>query len=494
MSAITENKRTVGMAALVTVSLLAGFFVATTATGQAFATVGTVAEDNQAYQLPLEEDQRLRFTLDAEDGAQSPDARFAVYDPQDRFFGYFDLAGDGDDVEMIADQEGAWVVFVTHASGGDLAVQFTEDKNASEDLLQSIEVDEHRIDVTEQSGGALDDEFALRLQTRPAVAFLEFEGNVTDLDATVSSEEGVVYEIEDGQANRTDDGAVHREGQTTLTPGNLAAGTYKVHASADNFDGSLDLVYQTYDRLETHSQNTSEEVEAESPLEDASVVAEAESHEAYEVPTQGADELMFAVHRDAHARILVYNASDDVEHVVEIEGDHGYDRWQGHEDDDSEDNRSERTPIKTVSVNATDETHVVFVQHVSGSEDTVLIALPGLSDATPATALDLEAQEVTFDHAENQSQTAEVNLTHGLVGLSIESHDVASFERSLSVTGPLGEIAVVDERASTFGWSFYEQHHVEEENFSDGLMQLNFEQDSLLGQGETTVTLHHYVR
>jgi MFS family permease len=82
---------------------LAGFVVATTATGQDYQTVGTASEDHEAYAVTVEEDQRLRFQLD--DAPDHASAAFSVYDADDRYFASFELAG-SEDAEMIADQPG----------------------------------------------------------------------------------------------------------------------------------------------------------------------------------------------------------------------------------------------------------------------------------------------------------------------------------------------------------------------------------------------------
>lgn len=500
MSAITQRKRTIGVAALMVLGLMAGFFVASTAAGEEYATVGTVAEDNQAYKLPLEEDQRIRFALDAHDGAQNPEAQFAVYDPQDRFFGFFNLAGDGDDIEMLAAQEGTWVVFVTQASDADLAVQFTEDDRGDEntsaaDSLKEIEVTTQERTIATQDGGELDETFAERLAIRPAVAYLEFSGDVADLDATVETNEGVVYEVTDGQANQTEDGAVARSGQTQLTPGNLAEGTYKIQATADSFSGSLTFVYQTYDRGVTASTPEDPEApEQPNPLEDAAPVGHVQEHEAYEVPVQGADELIFAIPTDASAHVFIYNGDDEVTQVVDMEAQEN--RYQkSHDKNSSEENGSEApSPIQTERVNATDETMVVYVAYASGDDEGVLVALAGLEDAQPARKLELETQEVAIEHgAENN--TAEANLTGGLVDFDYRSQEVFAMERKLTIAGPLGEIAVIHEQAKTFGASMYSEHDVSYENLSSGLIELTLEHDSSpLAQGQTTIELVEYVR
>lgn len=493
MPDIPSGKRSIGMAALVVFGLLAGFFVANSAAGDQFATVGTVADDNQAYAMPLEEDEEARFVLQAHEDAANPETRFAVYDPSDRFFGYFDLAGDGDDVEMLSGTSGSWVVFVTQAQDADLAIQREgADANSSEEL-EAIEVKDHERTIASSDNGSLDEEFALRIDQRPAVAFLEFSGDIAGLDATVESEEGTVYRISDGAANTTEDGAVRRSGQTELTPANLAEGTYRIQAQADEFAGELVFVYQTYDRGAT-VQETNASVDVEKPLEDASIVAHAQEHEAYEVPMQGADQLAFAVKGDTEARILVYNQTDAVTEIVELEASHGYDDWSW--DENGSENRSDdHQPFDVARINVTDDRYTVFVQDVCCDSDRVIVALPDVADAEPAQELKIEKQEVVFDHGGNESQTAQAELPGGLVGVGVHSRDILSFERKVNVTGPHGEIAVIEQRASSFGWSWgmYDEYEVVEENFSAGTMDIAFEQDSLLGQGKTTVELAHYV-
>lgn len=514
MSAITDRKRSIGIAAMMVLGLLAGFVVASTASGEAYATVDTVAEDNQAYTLPLEEDQRIRFMLEAHEDAANAEATFAVYDPQDRFFGQFMLDGDEDDVELLADQSGPWVVFVTETVDADLAVQFSEDDRAengsAEDVLREIEVTSTERTVADQEGGELDETLALRLDHRPAAAFLEFEGDIAGLDAAVASDEGIVYEIRNGAANVTENGTVDREGQTQATPSHLAEGSYRIEATAESFSGTLTFVTQTYDRGAAAPQPAEPEApEQPNPLEDASIVAAAEEHEAYKVPMQGHDELLLAVKDDTSAKVFIYDSEDALVDIVEIDAatydrsdDHDHDDWdQGPpapeqpEDPENESDES-KAPFQAVRVNATDSEHVVYVDAVHGDEDAVLIALPDASAAKEASQLEIEAQQIVFEHdSSNDTQTAHAELTGGLVGLAAHSQEAFAMEREITVEGPLGQIAHIQERAKTFGFALSSEYDVEEEHFSSGTIDVTFSQESLaLAQGETTIELVHYVR
>lgn len=510
MSAITDRKRSIGIAAMMVLGLMAGFVVASTASGEAYATVDTVAEDNQAYTLPLEEDQRIRFMLEAHEDAANAEATFAVYDPQDRFFGQFMLDGDEDDVELLADQSGPWVIFVTETVDADLAVQFSEDdrgENASaEDVLREIEVTSTERTVADQDGGELDETLALRLDHRPAAAFLEFEGDIAGLDAAVASDEGIVYEIRNGAANVTENGTVDREGQTQATPSHLAEGSYRIEATAESFSGTLTFVTQAYDRGAAAPQQAEAEApEQPDPLEDASIVASAEEHEAYKVPMQGHDELLLAVKDDTYAKVFIYDSDDALVDTVEIDAarydhSHDHDDWQQdapeHPEDPENESDESKAPFQAVRVNATDDEHVVYVDAVHGDEDAVLIALPDASAAKTASQLEIEAQQIVFEHdSSNDTQTAHAELTGGLVGLAAHSQEAFAMEREITVEGPLGQIAHIEERAKTFGFALSGDYDVKKEHFSSGTIDVTFSQEGLaLAQGETTIELVHYVR
>lgn len=487
-----KKKRTVGIAALVVVGMLAGVLVATSASGAEFATIGTIAEDNEAYALPLE-DERVKFTLEAEEDAGDPVVRFAVYDPKDGFFGSFDLAGDGDDVEILTDQPGHWVIFVTQARQADLAVGLedaAEDDNASDQLIE-LEVEEVEHEVATLDGEPMDEEIALRLATRPSVAFLRVDGQVTDMDATVSTDKGPVFAVEDATLNETSDGIATASGDYTLVPDNLIAGTYKVQAQAAELDGQLVLVHQTYDRgdLETIKEAPeTPDVDAEAPA-----IAEMEEHEAALVDTQGLDVIAFELPRDARATIYLYDSNDTFVEAVEIDDEHAH----GWEDNHSDENASDTRLVEHELFEAGE--YVLFTSYIYAhdGDEQITVRLPGAESPAEAERLKLEETEVTFEDDE-ENATKSANLTDGaLVGVHLRSMSDVSFEKEVTVAGPLGEILHVRENANVLGGSWYEDHAYERENLSGGTIDMTVEGGqgmNLLTGGETTVTLVSYLR
>lgn len=490
-----KKKRTAGIAVLVVVGMLAGVLVATSASGAEFQTIGTIADDNEAYALPLQ-DERVKFTLEAEEGATDPAIGFAVYDPQDRFFGSFDLAGDGDDVEILADQPGNWVIFVTDTRQANLAVGLEdadEDENAS-DKLTALEVDEVEHEVATQDGGALDEEIALRLAKRPAVAFLQVDGQVTDLDATVSTDKGTVFSVEDATLNETSEGIATASGDYTLVPDNLVAGVYTVEAQAAELDGQLVMVHQTYDRGDLEPVGDAPEAPPEVDLdEEAPAIAEMEEHEAALIDTQGNDVIGFELPRDARATVYIYDANDEFVEAVEID--------RGEHDHSEDPNRSDENPSDTRLVEHDIDAgeYVLFTSYIytSNGEEMITVRLPGAESPAEAEKLDLEETEMVFeDEGENTTQSA--NLTDGaLVGIHLYSQDDVSFEKEITVAGPLGEILHVRENANVLGGSWYQDHAYEPEHLSGGTIDVTVEDGqsmNLLTSGTTEVILVSYVR
>lgn len=483
-----DDAKKTGVTVLVALSLIAGFVVATTATGQDYQTVGTASEDHEAYAVTVEEDQRLRFQL--EDAPDHASAAFSVYDPDDRHFASFELAG-SEDAEMIADRSGAWVVFVTEAVDAEVAVQVADaDENETE--LRALDVETTERTVATQDGGELDETLKLRLEPRPAVAQLEASGSYEDLDATLTSEEGVVFAMQDASSNSSGEAEVEAV-KTAWNPGNLVAGTYDVEAQAPALEGELTVVHKTYDRPaeleETPTEAEAEQVDPDaSRLDEASIVAEVQPDQAVQVPTESADEILLATENDTRAEVFVYNASDDMHQVVEIEGDYERDNYE-----EEDENATAETQYNLQALEAPAERAVVYVDHASGEEETVLLALDGEAPAAEAEELELTTTEVTVEHGENSTASAEI--PGALVDVDVRpGQEDASTNREVTVEGPLGVIAEMHSYASAFGGSAWGDHRFNPENLSDGEIVIEVEQDSLVQQGETRAELVHIAR
>jgi hypothetical protein len=487
------EKRTVGMATLLVLGALAGFVVASSTTGAEYATVETIGSDSQAYALPAEEDERVRFTLSADDGtAITPEVNFAMYDPADDFFAQFQLSGDGDSVETLLEEKGDWVLFLTHRQNAKLDVQYqTQDEESAQDVeLEQLDITEKRTEVVEQDGEALEKEMAMRMDRRPAVTFLEYDGDIENLDATVETEEGVAYELSDAQANTTGD-STERSGETTVKPGNLVAGTYRVSAQADSFDGSLDLVHQQYVREDasTYSEEAPDKPDQQ-PVEerpDLALVAEMGEGQAYEIDTQGQTQLGFALQDASRATIFVYDGDNNMTQAVDIEREN-----RDSKDHDKDANQSsEQQPGLDATVELEEPgNYVLYVQYLYDDEGKALALLPGVESAESGEELEFEEHQIVL---EGNEANATSTVTDGaLTGLEVRVNDPAAMDREVTVEGPQGTIFEASQPVSTFGSYWYEDYEYNPENLSDG--EMSIQTNAELFTGSVDVTLHQFVR
>jgi hypothetical protein len=490
------RKRTFGLAAILVVGTIAGFLAAAGTSGAQYATVGTVAE-SQAFQMPVEdEDQRVRFALEADkQTATEPSASFALYDPGDEFFTEFELSGEGDDAEAILDEAGPWVLFVTERRNAELAVQYeTEDEESLE--LEELDVSEERTVVAEQDGGSLDEQVVFRLSQRPASAFLSFDGDIEGLDATVATDEGPVYELSDASVNSSEDGS--RTGQIDVTSANLAAGTYDVEATADSFDGELAFVHQTYERAEVQTQERERSEEAQAPEEEnvtsytdeheGAVVAEIAEGEAFEVHTVQAEEIAFLAREDSEASLRIYNQSDRVVDQVEIDAENqdSYDWSEGQENESEANETRSEEPAATVELPG-EGSFVVYAEHVYPEEQAIQAFVP--DEAAEADELDVETREATL---EGQQDAWNATLDGALLEISAHTSDAATTDRNVTATGEAGTLLHYEQAFNTFGAAVHSTHEEHPENFTDGDLEVTMDADGFGGQ--TNIELAHYVR
>jgi len=477
------RKRSFGLAAILVIGTIAGFLVAAGTSGAEYATVGTVS-DSQAFQMPVEEeDQRVRFALDADQAtADEPTASFALYDASGEFFTEFALAGDGDDAEAILDQPGSWVLFVTDRNNAELTVQY-EGEDAEDAQLEQIPVEEERTVVADQDGGALDEQVAFRVDQRPAAVFLEYSGDIEGLDATVASDEGPVYELSDARANTTGDETV-RGGEATFTSSNLAAGTYDVQASAGEFDGELVFVEQTFEPQQTPAEPepTEENVTTYTDENDGEVVAEVTEGEAVEVGTASSSELVFLTDARTDADLMVYNDSDRLVEQVEIGHSEDYD-W-GEQNEGEERSNATVTTVELPSAG----TYVVYADEVSPEKAPVNVFVPA-ADAPAAEELEVKTQQATLDGNEDAWNTT---MDGALVEISAHTRDVAGMERNVTATGDAGTVLHYEQSFNSFGATTYSEHAVYPEAFTDGDLEVTMDGNGIGGQ--TDVEIVHYVR
>lgn len=487
-----SRKRSLGLAAVLVLGTIAGFLVAAGTGGAEYATVDTIGSDSQAFQMPVEkEDQRVRFTLQADDGtAVEPVANFALYDPANDFFAEFELSGDGDDAEAILGESGPWVLFITERRNAQLAVQYEgyDDEDANVDLAE-VPVTEERTVVAEQDGGALDEQVAFRLDQRPASVFLEYSGEIQDLDADVATDEGIAYELTDASVNTTEDGA-QRSGDATLTSENLVAGTYEVSARADAFDGKLVFVEQTYQRdavdADREKQTVEENVSTPIDEDEGTVVAEIQEGQAHEFATAGATNVTFVLPRDEAADLKIYNASDRFVKAVHLEADYESYGWNDHEDE-NESSAETNVTAKTVELDQTGD-FVVYASYVSEEDVPVQTFVP-VEDAPAATQLDVNTTEVALSGTEDSWNGT---FEGGLLEAHAHTQDVAGMDRNVTVTGELGPVLHYEQAVNTFGIAVHNEHQVYPEHFTDGPLDVHMDASGVGGQ--THLQFVHYER
>jgi hypothetical protein len=479
------RKRTFGLAAILVIGTIAGFLVAAGTSGAEYATVGTIS-DSQAFQMPAEEDQRVRFALEAsQDTADQPAVSFALYDPGDEFFTEIQLEGDGDDAEAILDESGPWVLFVTERRNAELQVQYEASDEAGDVELEEIPVAEERTVVAEQQGGSLDEQVTFRLAQRPAAAFLAYDGDIEGLDATVSTDEGPVYELSDARANQSEEGTT-RSGDVSVTSANLAAGTYEVEATADAFDGELVFVQQSYERQDAQT-TTEEEVEQENVTtyadeNEGTIVAELEERQAYEVHTADSATLTFLTDGRTEADLMVYNASDRLVREVQIDRQEDHD-W---DDEDDEHERGPNATAKTVELPRSGS-YVVYADEVYPGEHVVDVFVPDTQ--AQADEMELETHEATLEGNEDAWNTT---LGGALLEIHAYSQDVAGMDRNVTATGEAGTVLHYEQSVNSFGAAMHQTHEVYPDRFTDGHLEVTMDGDGVAG--ETHVEVVNYVR
>ncbi len=479
-----------GVAALVLTGLLAGVLVVMAVPGQTYDTVGLIASGDRAYEIPLSED-RVRFSLEA-DGERTPTAGFALYDPDDGFFGYFELSGPGDSVDVMADKDGRWVVLVNDAQAAHLSVEIAVQpgQDASHQAtLTPIQVRTFERTVARQEGGPLDAELALRLDERPAMAMTNYQGQAENLHIVARSPQGVIHEVRDGQTNASEAAS----GPTRhLAPGNLAAGTYTVQATADAFSGEIRFVHKVYDRQEPlvqqiHKVDTDQPLDA--ILEEGSVVAEMDAMEPVLLHTQGASQLLFAAEQHTRAQLLVYDASDSVIATIDLgAGPSDSFDWE------QEDNRSSNGSAEAATLRLRQQgAYTVVAREIYGAGDQVHVVLPDIEDAEPGKVLTL--QEITVELGGPTSTDASghetVEIHGGLLEVTARSSGGAQLATAVDVLGPLGPVYESRTSAGASGADIGRQAREHPGNFTAGEQEITWRSSLPTAGIEVTFTSYH---
>ncbi len=481
-----------GIAALVVTGLLAGVLVVLAVPGQTYDTVGLIASGDRAYEIPLSQD-RVRFSLQGADQATS-EAGFALYDPDDGFFGYFELSGKGDSVDVMADKDGRWVVLVNDAQAAHLSVEVAVEpgEQASQQAaLTPIEVRTFDRTVARQDSGPLDAELALRLDQRPAMAMTEYHGQAEDLHIVAKSPEGIVHEVRDGQANASEAAPDTPSLTNRLVPANLAAGTYTVRATADAFSGEIRFVHKVYDRGEPLIQPI-QRIDTDQPLdtilEEGSVVAEMAEMEAMRLHSQGAGQLLFAAEEHTRAQVLVYNATDSVIASIDLgAGPGGNFDWE-------QDNRSENASAEAATLRLWAQgTYTVVAREIYGSGDQVHVVLPGIDDAEPGMSLTLQETKIQLGGPSSMERSGRetIGIHGGLVEVTAQASDQAHLTTTVDVDGPHGPVYEHRSSAGVAGAAVDQERQEHPANFTAGQHEIAWSTSAPTGSIEVTFTSFH---
>lgn len=465
------------LAAVGALALAAGFLFAANVTGAEYATVGTVDGADEAYAIPVDDDgDRLRFQLEAT--GTEPSVSLSVFDPEDTFLTSVELSGDGDAVDVLADDPGDWVVFVEESREGRLIVKQDDDGGVAN--LTELPVRGRTQTLVAQEGGPADEHVVFQLDRPPATAELAWSGNVSGLDARVASEQGVVAAVEDGEADETGSTARSHESH----PVNLAAGTYEANLEAEMLAGEVTFVTYEYLRDAVELGDLPKDAKLEA-ARNGTRVAEIASRSAVAFDPLGADEVLFWTDTDAHAHVRVYDSRDRFVDEVSL-GPHPEDCECQHGEHDDE--------IVIAQFVALDDPgeHVAYVDEIVGEGDVVRAVVPEV-DAPQGTALRLEHHELPFQHgAWGDSEAKTIDLAGALVEATVDASDVASTDRNVTIESPLGPVLYYEEATQTRGTEVDAERQVIEEHLTAGSHKVRAEAGS--AAGTTYVRLVNYVR
>lgn len=471
------------LGALVALAALAGFLLATSVSGAEYATVGTVEGEHQAYAVPVgEEGDRLRFRLDASNGASG--AQISIFDPQDDFVASFDLTPERDRVDVVTERPGRWVVFVHEAHGGPLLVQSDQGPDAGGTELTELPVDRDHRTLLEQDGGGPHRHVVFQVERRPAAVDVDWRGNVTGLDVRVESQRGQVYRVEDGQARGSDPSAQQRQ----RSPGNLTEGSYEATIEAENLDGEVTFVRYDYIRNPVDLANATKKEKIDA-ARNGTTVARMEDGQAYEIDTVGASEMLFWTQPSAHAHVRVYTTEDRFVDELAL-GQHAGTCSSGCQDD-----VEEESPRIAQFVEVEEPgTYVAYVSYVDAPGTNVSVAVPEVDQAPAATQLFVEQTEVSFVTQLGQTHAEDNRTLPGaLLEARIDTEATAASQRNVTVEGPLGIALRYEEAARSLDAAAYSTRQEHVDRYTSGEFTVQVDND-WTAEGSTTVTLTYYER
>lgn len=484
MLSAQDPTRILGFLLLAMVSLTAGFTTVSWAQEDKapLEPLASIGPNMDAATVDLEHGE----TLEVHVHTDGPQAAFAIFDPEDELREHAHLEP-GEHASVRADMDGSWIVMPTSGDEAQAALVInTDDADASMDRVGSIPVEAHTRVLTEQDGGALDEQRLVGIERAPAMVHLRVNGQADAFDARVTSPEGVVFE--GGAASVNESQPLTLGGNMTLDPSRIEAGLFQVDARAEAFDGSLELVHTSYVREEALLDLVQEPVPG---LAEAGIpVAALTGGEGVHVTVAESGRIVFAVEPGGGATVRVYDGSHDVRAIVDLgEEEEGFD-WDFEED---------QARVETRAVNAPEGSSLtVYASTVDPGDDDegrVYVLEPGERTASPAMPTRFEDTRFTFEGGvapTTNTHSAEARLPGGLVGVSLDVDAVAGWQHSIRVVGPLGLIYEHVREGTVAGEGVEQRTRANPSHYGDGDFTVRLTESSTV-ESQVQVTLTHYV-
>lgn len=479
-----DPTRTLGFLLLAMVSLAAGFTAVGWAQndGAPLEHLASIGPGMDAATVDLERGE----TLEVHVPSDGPPAAFAIFDPDDELREHADLEP-GEHASLRADRDGSWVVMPTSGDEAQAALMINaDDAEASMDRVGSIPVEAHTRALTEQEGGALDEQAWVGIERNPAMVHLRVNGQAEAFDARITSPAGVVFE--GGAASLNESQPLTLGGNMTVDPSSIESGLFQVDARAESFDGSLELVHTSYVREEALLDLVPEPVPG---LAEAGIpVAALTGGEGVHVTVGEPGRIVFAVEPGGGATVRVYDESHEVRAIVDLgEEEDGF-GWDFEED---------QARVETRAVNASEGSSLtVYASTVDPGDDDegrVYVLTPGERTASPAMPTRFEDTGFTFEGgaaSTTSTHSAEASLPGGLVGVSLEVDAAAGWQHSVRIVGPLGLIYEHMREGTVAGEGVEQQTRANPSHYGDGDFTVRLTESSTV-DSRVQVTLTHYV-